>query len=168
MRALDDECGAGYSFGRLRTASIGSLYMAGFAQAGPPHAGLIIVSNDKAGDFVHIRISEGVWKLDTRQQNIVQSISLTTLLKIHDVSAGAITRAQLQEAAQHVPVPSGGESGECLPWVLRVVERLDAMGLVNLSSSAELGEEFTTFSAGNRSYAQRDKYPNVKTSAHCT
>ncbi|KAF8073895.1 hypothetical protein FPV67DRAFT_1778478 [Lyophyllum atratum] len=151
------------------TTSVGSLYLAGFAQVGAPHAGLIIAGEDGSnGHFVHINIKNGIWAFDARTQNIAGSMSLTTLVRIHDASAGTITEQELEDAARKVAVPAGGESGECLPWVLRVIERLDAEGLVSLSSSEALREEFTDFATGNRKYANRNQYPNVKTSLNCT
>ncbi|KAG1766731.1 hypothetical protein EV702DRAFT_950393, partial [Suillus placidus] len=101
---------------------------------------------------------------ESRKQNLSQSMSLTvTLLKIHDVSAGAITPEQLDATVSKAAVVHSG-SGECLKWVIRAVEVLHSEGLVDLGSADNLAQGFSTFAAGNRSYATRNKFPNVKAS----
>jgi len=64
------------------------------------------------------------------------SLTLTSLLHIRDVAKGAITKVELKD---EVP---GAEFGECLPWVLKGIEVLQDKGLLNLTSSASLAEEF--------------------------
>jgi hypothetical protein len=57
--------------------------------------------------------------------------------------------------------------GECLPWVLRAVEKLHEAELVNLIDVKLLRNEFEEFTAGNRAFATRFKFPNVKASDYC-
>lgn len=95
---------------------------------------------------------------------------VSTLLKIHDVSGGAITKDQLEDAAKSIAVPENDEFGECLPWALRVVENLHSRDLVVLKDGdvAALEREFAEFAAGNRDYATRTRFPNVKISSICS
>ncbi|KAE9392572.1 hypothetical protein BT96DRAFT_271254 [Gymnopus androsaceus JB14] len=94
---------------------------------------------------------------------------MTTLLRIHPHSAGAITPDDVESISKLVLVPSGCEWGECLPWCLRVIEKLHDHGMLLLTSSVEdLGKEFSEFAAGNRDYARRDKDPNLKHSSFCS
>jgi hypothetical protein len=151
--------------------AVGSLYLAAFAQAGAPHAGLIIPIDHSRGDYVHIRMGREslVWELDAdRSQRLEGSLTLTSLLRIRDVAKGAITKAELKDAAQSVEVPPGAEFGECLPWALKVIEVLQEKGLLNLTSSASLAEEFNQFASGNKSHARRDMFPAIKVSEYCS
>ncbi|KAG9014405.1 hypothetical protein FRB90_005377 [Tulasnella sp. 427] len=150
--------------------SVGSLYLAGLAQAIAPHAGLIIPSSENKGYFAHIKVDPEtrVWVRETRTENIRGNMALTTLVKLRDVSAGTITKEQLDKAISLVPAPEGGEFGECLPWVLKVVKILDAEGLLSVKDINDLGMEFGDFAKGNRKYATRAMFPNVITSAHCS
>jgi hypothetical protein len=91
-----------------------------------------------------------------------------TLLKIHDISAGAITPEQLDAAASKATVNPDSSTGECLDWVMRAVEALHLEGLVKLVSVDDLAQEFSIFTGGNHSFAKKDKFPNVKTSEKCT
>ncbi|KAF8467521.1 hypothetical protein JB92DRAFT_3060263 [Gautieria morchelliformis] len=154
-----------------RSFTLGSLYLAGFAQAGAPHAGLIIPASASSGRLVHIHIDRATvpsWAFQSRDQRIAGEMFLSSLLKLRDLSDGEISTEQLDEAAASVPPPPNDEFGECLPWVLRVVQRLNEMGLVNLTNVDELGREFEDFAAGNKIYATRQKFPNVKASAFCS
>ncbi|EGO04000.1 hypothetical protein SERLA73DRAFT_175718 [Serpula lacrymans var. lacrymans S7.3] len=151
--------------------TVGSLYLAGFAQARAPHAGLIIPSRTSSGRLVHIRIdreTSPTWAYQSRAQKIEGDMFFSTLLKLRDVSAGSITVAQLEEAAMSVPAPDNDEFGECLPWVLQVVQTLHDMDLIVLTDIKDLGKEFEEFATGNKAYATRTKFPNVKASQFCT
>ncbi|KAF8467520.1 hypothetical protein JB92DRAFT_3060262 [Gautieria morchelliformis] len=150
----------------------GSLYIAGFAQAGDPHAGLFIPNSGSAGDFFHIHVprnqTSSQWTYQARQQNFSQSMTFTTLLRIHDASQGVITAQTMDWAAKQVAVPSGAEEGECLKWVMSVIGILQKHGLVRVSSISHLQQEFSQFAAGNRAYATRSILPNVNVSQYCT
>ncbi|KAJ7281896.1 hypothetical protein C8J57DRAFT_1123839 [Mycena rebaudengoi] len=152
--------------------TIGSLYIAGFAQAGAPHVGLIIPTDTKTGCLVHIRIDRDTspnWVYQCRlNQAIEGDMFLSSLLKIHDVSAGAITLVELRAAAAAVPPPDNDRFGECEPWMSRVVEQLHALNLVVCTDVNQMVEEFHTFATKNRAYARRDKFPNVAVSQFCT
>ncbi|KAF8512256.1 hypothetical protein JB92DRAFT_2723839 [Gautieria morchelliformis] len=151
--------------------TLGSLYLAGFAQAGAPHAGLIIPTSASSGRLVHIRIDRAnapTWTVQSRDQRIAGEMLLSSLLKLRDVSRGEVTIEQLEEAAASVPPPANDEFGECLPWALRTVQKLDEMGLVKLTDADELGKEFETFAVGNKAYATRRKFPNVQVSEFCS
>ncbi|KAG2121907.1 hypothetical protein DEU56DRAFT_88812 [Suillus clintonianus] len=148
----------------------GSLYIAGFAQARAPHVGLIIPTSRASGCLVHIRIDRDVspvWTYQSRVQRIEGDMFISSLLRIKDVSAGPIALEQLQEAAQSVPAPQNDEFGECLPWVLAVVQKLHDMGLVVLKDAEALQVEFVRFAEGNKAYARRDKFPNIAASQFC-
>lgn len=147
----------------------GSLYIAGFAQARRPHAALLLAStNDHStGHLVHIRLdplTSTCWTYQSRAQPITGDMFLSTLLKVRDASDGAVTLQQLEAAAAAVPGPQNDMQGECLHWVLRVVQRLQEKWLVDLDDADALGEEFEVFAAGNRAYASRLRFPNVKAS----
>lgn len=149
----------------------GSLYLAGFAQASAPHAGLLIPTSASSGRLVHIRIDRDtspVWAMQSRMQKIAGDMFLSTLLKLGDASAGQITAELLEEAAASVPAPENDLFGECLPWVLRVVQKLHEMGFPCLVDGEGLGNEFSSFADGNRVFATRTKFPNVKVSEFCS
>lgn len=151
----------------------GSLYLVGLAQARAPHVGVLLAEDPAKGFMVHIRINRDEspnWTYQGRQQAISGDMFVSTLLKIHDVSDGVITKNQLENTAKTIAVPQNDEFGECLPWALRVVESLNALGLVALKDDgvAALEHEFTEFAAGNRSYATRTRFPNVKISSICS
>ncbi|KAF9483631.1 hypothetical protein BDN70DRAFT_851201 [Pholiota conissans] len=151
--------------------TIKSLYLAAFAQAGSPHIALLIPESEKSGNLVHIRIQRDIspnWTFQRRTEDIVGNMFLTTLLKIHDVSAGEITPLQLETVSKQVPVPENDKFGECSLWVYRVVEELHNSGMVNLVDIRELGKEFESFAAGNRNFARRDKFPNADVSKWCS
>ncbi|KAJ7160969.1 hypothetical protein C8R46DRAFT_1106098 [Mycena filopes] len=151
--------------------TVGSLYIAGFAQAQAPHVGLIIPTDSgKTGCLVHIRIDRAVsdeWAYQCRTQPIQGDMFLSSLLKIHDVSQGPITLDQLRAAATAVPPPDNDEFGECEPWMARVVEELHAADLVACTDVKGLVDEFHAFAIENRAYARRDKFPNVAVSRFC-
>ena len=84
---------------------------------------------------------------------------LSSLLELWDLSNSEISTEQLEEAAASVPPPPNDEFGECLLWVLHVVQRLNEMGLVNLTNVDELGRKFEDFVAGNKVYATTQKFP---------
>ncbi|KAF8908507.1 hypothetical protein CPB84DRAFT_1813282 [Gymnopilus junonius] len=138
--------------------SPGSLYIAGFAQARSPHAGLLIPLDSKSGFLVHIRIDRNtspLWQYQSRKQNISGDMFMTSLLRI-----------LTQYNDRSIAAPSNDEFGECLPWVLSVVQKLHDIGLLNLIDTDGLAKEFEEFAAGNNSYARRDKFPNVKISQY--
>lgn len=97
-------------------------------------------------------------------------MSLTSsLLKIHDISAGEITLNHLKTAAaRQVSVPENDRFGECGPWVYKVVEELHKLGMVKLVDVQELATEFNAFAAGNRSFTWRDRFPNLDISRWCS
>jgi hypothetical protein len=150
----------------------GSLYLAGFffAKVGAPHAGLIIPTSDEIGHLVHIRLGKSsyVWELECTPRKIRGSSSMTTLIRLHYADARAITKKQLDEVALSVAVPEGDTFGECLPWVLRLIEALDTAGLLSLESITSLEEEFNAAIGDNRGRARTDKDPNVTVSKHCS
>jgi hypothetical protein len=119
------------------------------------------------GHIAHIKQKSGSWAYEFREQNISESMSLTTLLKIHDVSAGAITAKQLDAAARKAGITPGAPIGECLEWVKRAVQMLHSEGRVEVTSVDKLAEEFSNFASGNRAYAKRNTFPNVKASQYC-
>ncbi|KAJ7745687.1 hypothetical protein B0H16DRAFT_970735 [Mycena metata] len=150
--------------------TIGSLYIAGFAQARAPHVGLIIPTSGKTGCLVHIRIDRATsdkWAYQCRPQPIEGDMFLSSLLKIHDISAGPITLDQLRTAATAVPPPDNDEFGECEAWMAKVVEQLHATNLIACTDVTGLVDEFHAFATGNRAYARRDKFPNVAVSQFC-
>lgn len=91
----------------------------------------------------------------------------TTLLKLRDAVDGVPTPEQLRASAEQVAVPLNDEFGECVPWVLRVVERLGEEGCLDVRDVEALGREFEEFAAGNRAFARRDVFPNVPASRFC-
>ncbi|PIL36585.1 hypothetical protein GSI_00274 [Ganoderma sinense ZZ0214-1] len=148
----------------------GSLYIAGFTQARAPHVGLILPVDAQSGDLVHIRIDRSIspnWMYQHRAQKIEGDMFLSSLLKIHDVPAGAITVEDLQKAASVVPAPQNDTFGECSRWLYMVIQELDRLKLVVLKDVVALEEEFSTFASDNRAYARRDRFPNVAVSPHC-
>lgn len=94
---------------------------------------------------------------------------MTTLLKLHDVSDGMITRKQLEEVASAVSVPLNDTFGECLPWVIHVVKKLDEKRLIKVTADTDaLQKEFEEFSQSNRAFATSTRFPNVKVSEFCS
>ncbi|KAF7798612.1 hypothetical protein EIP86_009834 [Pleurotus ostreatoroseus] len=151
--------------------TVGSLYLAGLAQARAPHAGLIVPTSITSGTLVHIRIDRDTspfWAYQSRKQKISGDVFMTTLLKLHDISDGIITKEQLEEAAASVPVPENDTFGECLPWILQVVQKLNEAGLVKLVDVEALGKEFEAFAESNRVFATSTRFPNVRTSEFCS
>ena len=141
-----------------RSFTLGSLYLASLAQAGASHAGLIIPTSASSGRLVHIHIDRATfpsWAFQSRDQRIAGEMFLPSLLKLRDLSNGEISTEQLEEAAASVPPPPNDEFGKCLPWVLRVVQRLNEMGLITLTNVDELGRESEDFAAENTVYAAR-------------
>lgn len=65
-------------------------------------------------------------KLEVRLQipDITNSMTLTSLIKIRDASKGELTGEALKALLGEVPVPEGGEDGECLNWVINAVVRI--------------------------------------------
>ncbi|KAL6300166.1 hypothetical protein BKA93DRAFT_545935 [Sparassis latifolia] len=148
----------------------GSLYLAGFAQARAPHVGLIIPTSDVSGTLVHIRVdreTSDVWTYQCRAQRISGDMFMSSLLKLREASVGAISVEQLQETAASVSAPQNDDFGECLPWSLRVLQKLHDMGLLNVMDIDGLGREFEEFAAGNQAYARRDRFPNIAVSHFC-
>jgi len=144
--------------------TIGSLYLAGFAQAQAPHIGLMIPTSSSSGTLVHIRIDRDTspnWARQVRIQKIEGDMFLTSLLKI----GGPIAPEALFEASKEVPVPENDEFGECLPWAMALVEKLDKQGLIRVQSIEELVTELEAFVNGNRAYARRNMCPNVAVSS---
>lgn len=150
--------------------TIGSLYVAGFMQARAPHIALLVPKNAQSGDLVHIRIDRTqspTWQYQRRTQRIEGDMFLSSLLKIHDISAGQITVDQLVAAASSVPVPNNDHFGECGPWVFRVIETLHIMELVEVKDIAALKEELNALTTSSRAFARRDRFPNVAISQFC-
>ncbi|KAL4245084.1 hypothetical protein ABKN59_010220 [Abortiporus biennis] len=116
----------------------------------------------------HITTKTGSWKFTYRSHNINNSMTLTSLVKIRDASKGELTGDTLKALLGEVPVPEGAEEGECLNWVINAVKHLSDAGVVTLSNSDGLRQEFATFCAGNKQYASRTRYPNLKASEYCT
>ncbi|KAI0798712.1 hypothetical protein BC629DRAFT_1285692 [Irpex lacteus] len=148
--------------------TVGSLYIAGFAQARAPHIGLLVPIDVDSGWLVHIRIDRATsptWAYQCRRQPIKGDMFLTSLIK---VSKGSVTPEQLREAASAVVPPNNDEFGECASWVWRVLERLHDGGLIRLDDVEGIKEEVSTFVAGNRAFARRDKFPNVMISQFCS
>ncbi|KAJ7087382.1 hypothetical protein C8R43DRAFT_1082488 [Mycena crocata] len=151
--------------------SLGSLYLAAFAQAQAPHAGLLIPKSESMGTLVHIRVDRETspnWQRQDREQKISGDMFLTTLLRIRD-SSTTINRAHncLVASAEKVTVPDTDTFGECLPWAMRAVAQLQSDGLLQVTDLTALEQEFREFSEGNRAYARRDSFPNVAISAYC-
>lgn len=146
----------------------GSLYLAGFAQAGALHAALLLVTSSAEGYIFHITTKSGIWAFNGGMlQKIQGSLSLISLIKICDVSKGTITKEDIEEIVRQVNVPASCQDGECLVWICGAVNLLTENGLVTLTSVENLVDEFSTFCAVNRSYTTSSKYPNVKTSSYC-
>lgn len=72
----------------------------------------------------------------TRPEKITDSMTLTSLVQIHDIADKAVTTEQLEAVAQSVALPPP-ESGRRLEWVVHVVEALAEQGLVTLVSADE-------------------------------
>ncbi|KAM5540597.1 hypothetical protein V8D89_005628 [Ganoderma adspersum] len=149
-------------------AGAGSLYLAGFAQAGQPHAAIVLAVSSKEGNMAHITTKSGNWAYNFQAQKIEQSISLTSLIEIRSASKGALSAETLSDLLAQVVVPAGNVGGECLNWVIDAVKLLAKNGIVSLRSADLLREEFSTFCAGNRSFATSSKYPNMKVSDYCS
>lgn len=124
---------------------------------------LILAQSAEQGDMCHIKINKsGVWAYAKGPQHIAGSMTMTTLLKIHDGDAETpVTKEILEAAAENVTVPAGNEIGECLPWVLKVVGKLHEGGYLSLTSIDHLGQEFDDFAGRNKDYANRNTYPNT-------
>ncbi|KAI0759049.1 hypothetical protein C8Q74DRAFT_1301733 [Fomes fomentarius] len=125
----------------------------------------------QSGELVHIRIDRNTspnWASQHRSQRIAGDMFLSSLLKIHDISAGQVDVDQLRDAASSVAVPEHGEFGACSSWVYAVVQELHKRGLVVLADAVALEKEFETFATGNRAYARRDRFPNVAISQYCS
>ncbi|KAA1477863.1 hypothetical protein DENSPDRAFT_845069 [Dentipellis sp. KUC8613] len=152
----------------IMSAVSGSLYLAGFAQVGQPHAAIVLASSSDSGHMGHIVAKTGVWAYKFQAQNISNSLSLTSLIKIRDTSSGPLTSNELNGLLVQVTVPPGNEEGECLNWMIRAVELLAEKNIVALVSATSLRDEFSTFCAANRSRASSSKYPNVKVSEFCS
>ncbi|THU81099.1 hypothetical protein K435DRAFT_785158 [Dendrothele bispora CBS 962.96] len=151
---------------------IGSLYLAGFAQARAPHVGLLIPTSSTEGTLFHIRIDRQVspnWAFQKRKQKIAGDMFLSSLLRIAD----GVTVEMLEDVVGlkgEVEVPENDVFGECFDWVMRVVRSLKGKGLMNMVNGGgengdldELKKEFREFVEGNRAYARRDRFPNVAT-----
>ncbi|KAF9071863.1 hypothetical protein BDP27DRAFT_1218384 [Rhodocollybia butyracea] len=145
---------------------IGSLYLAGFAQAVAPHVGLIIPTSVDKGVLVHIRIDRNIspnWARQARTQNLSGDMFLTSLLKIGD----CVPVDALRNEAEQTTVPDNGEFGECSVWVMKLVDRLNDKGLIHVANLDALKQEFDVFVSGNRRYARRDLFPNIAVSSFC-
>ena len=149
----------------------GSLYIAGFTQAQAPHVALLIPRDAHSGDLVHIHIDRTkspTWEYQHRVQKIDNDMFLSSLLKIHDVSAGQIAVEQLVNAAAAVSVPRNDTFGECNPWVFKVVQELHKMNLLALNDIDALKAEFDALATSSRAFARRDRFPNVAISQFCS
>ena len=152
------------------TFTPGSLYIAGFTQARAPHVALILPANAQSGTLVHIRIDRATspnWMYQRRVQKIEGDMFLSSLLKIHDISAGELTAEDLHQAASAVSPPENDTFGECSRWVYKVIQELDRLKLLVLKDVALLEEEFSTLASDSRAYARRDRFPNVAVSQYC-
>ncbi|KAI0790916.1 hypothetical protein C8Q75DRAFT_79854 [Abortiporus biennis] len=151
----------------------GSLNLAGFAQARAPHVGLLIPKDVSCGTLVHIRVDRSTspyWQFQSRTQRITGEMFITTLLRIHEGTD--ISEEKLEQVAREIDVPQNDEFGECLPWAMRCVTKLDELGLVKLVDHEQaidkLRNEFEEFAERNKAYARRDKFPNVAVSKFCS
>lgn len=142
----------------------GFLYVAGFAQARAPHLGLIIPTDIESGRLFHIHIDRTIsqtWVYQCRTQKIKGDMFLTSLVK---VSENTLPLDQLLEAASAVPAPDNDDFGECGPWVWHVLEKLHERNLIVLQDTNAVAEEVEAFTARNKAYARRDRFPNVAAS----
>ncbi|KAF9461553.1 hypothetical protein BDZ94DRAFT_1310436 [Collybia nuda] len=142
--------------------TIGLLYIVGFAQARAPHAGLFIPTSGSSGFLVHIRIDRVITPnhaYQVRRQALADDMACTMLLKLHDASYNSsdnvkpggsevITPEQLRACAESIVPPSDDEFGECILWVLRVVEKLAQKGWVDVKDLEALREVFEEFWEG--------------------
>lgn len=86
----------------MSEAMVGCLYIAGFAQATAPHAGLIIPEeNGDSGAFAHIKVEDGQWKREFRKQKIRCYFEMISLLQIQ--GSGIITKEKLQVDCRRLP-----------------------------------------------------------------
>lgn len=147
----------------------GSLYLGALVQAGDPHIVLILAMDNQVGYKYHIRVTAETpyWHYEFKREKISNNMVLSTLLRIHDVSAGALNPTDLDGLLSKLTVPVGREWGECFPWVIRAVQALHDAKLVSLVSTSGLREELEKFASGNRAYARRDLFPNTKVSEFC-
>ncbi|KAF4612092.1 hypothetical protein D9613_004104 [Agrocybe pediades] len=151
--------------------TLGSLYLAAFAQATSPHIGLIVPVSEGTGHLVHLRMereSMNGWVFEEKTENLSGNIFLTSLLKIHDIHTGNMTIEKLTEVAKKLPVPANDFREECGVWACRLIEELHNSGMVNLTSVRDLRKEIDDFAAGNRQFMQRNKLPNVAVSKWCS
>ena len=165
---LDTDFAVVFSMTKPTVAEAGSLYLAGFAQAGEPHAAIVLATSSKGGSMGHITTKSGHWEYKFQNQKIEHSISLTSLIEIRNVSKGTLNAQTLNNLLAQVAVPPGNEIGECLNWVVNAVELLASHGVVSLRSPDGLRGEFSAFCAGNKGFATSSKYPNVKVSDYCS
>jgi len=143
----------------------GSLYLAGFAQVGAPHVGLILAIDNATGSLFHITAAGATdWRYESRaRQSIENSLTLTSLMCLHDASTlGALSRATVDAVCRGVPVPEGCEVGECTVWAQQAVAALAAQGSISLATeTAVLVQQFIVWVGGNRHKAKRGAYPAV-------
>ncbi|KAF8877667.1 hypothetical protein CPB84DRAFT_1652237, partial [Gymnopilus junonius] len=119
-------------------------YIAGFAQARSPHAGLLIPLDSKSGFLVHICIDRNtspLWQYQSRKQNISGDMFMTSLLRIHNTMIVPSPKNNCKK----LQAPSNDQFSECLPWVLSVVQKLHDIGLLNLIDTDGLAKEFEEF-----------------------
>ncbi|KAF9001705.1 hypothetical protein BDQ17DRAFT_1307101 [Cyathus striatus] len=149
----------------------GALYLAGFTQARSPHIGLLLAKTAGAGTMFHIRIDRATspnWQFQRRKQLVEGDMFLSSLLRISkDLLHLETAEAIIEAAALDIPPPANDEFGECVPWVLKLVQALHAKGIVELADLEKLREEVDSFASGSRAYARRDKFPNLATSKFC-
>lgn len=149
----------------------GALYLAGFTQARSPHIGLLLAKDATKGTLFHIRIDRETspnWQFQRRTQPVEGDMFLSSLLRItKDPLPLDTAEKTIEEVALGIPPPNNGEFGECAPWALKLVQALDAKGIVELEDVVKLGEEVDSFARNNRAYARRDKFPNLGTSKFC-
>ncbi|KAJ8523178.1 hypothetical protein ONZ45_g296 [Pleurotus djamor] len=152
----------------------GALYIAGFTQARSPHVAIMVPRDDSLGDLIHIHIDRTQspnWKFQHRVQKIQGDMFLSSLLMVHhpnNISESPVIGVdKLIEVAKTVSVPASDEFGECSPWVRRVLEALDEHRWVKLKDAPELEKEFNAFAEGSRTFARRDRFPNVGVSQFC-
>ncbi|KAF6753258.1 hypothetical protein DFP72DRAFT_427337 [Ephemerocybe angulata] len=132
-----------------------------------PHIGLILAIDDKVGMLAHVKYTDNAWVYEYRKERIMPSMTLTSLRLVHDSSkpgAATIVSKELDDFCKTIEVPSASMSGQCGVWVAQVLQGLVDKGAIAAPASGveALLSEFATWAKGNRSFATRSKYPNIK------
>ncbi|TFK20928.1 hypothetical protein FA15DRAFT_696652 [Coprinopsis marcescibilis] len=150
------------------TATTGSVYLAGFAQAEQPHVALIRAIDYQKGYIFHITTKKtDIWHYEGNQAyKIAGSMTLTSLYCIYDAQkAGAeFDCTTLDDICKAVAVPEGAEMGECVIWANKALAAIAEAhpDTIILSGNVDATmEHFLNFVEGNRAYASRTKYPNL-------